>query len=655
MKIIKKITGFTAILLAVCVVISLSSIDTASANMPSRRMIRAGLNWNSTAVPSADLANNPGSGFEWGTFNTTNDNFTHHGTTEAGRVVVSVGNASNEITIRRVDTNEVLATFTQNGTAELFGVRPLGENPSTRYRSNARFNNANYTFFGGFRFERRGNLLTVVNVVDLEYYVKGVVPYEMGPLWHIEALRAQAIAARSFGAFRMVNPKAAARDNRFDVCIEACCQVYWGRRSANTNTNQAIISTHGMVVTHNGRLAETLYSSSHGGASENNENVWTGGAPRPYLRGVIDNFEQDVAHQITLYNWNLSVSQTLLTQRVQTARSGAGTITWIRAEFTPTGNVHSVIVYDSNSREFTFRGRAQLQSLFGVQTTANTTNGMRSQRFTINGADANELGWVAVPPGGNITISGTGWGHNVGLSQWGALSMAREHGRTGEQIIHHYFTGVEIIRLTLSPAPPSSQPPSAPPSAPPQGATGSWQQSGNNRTFLLSSGQNATGWQHIEGERYFFNNSGVMQTGWVRENGLWYYLRSTGVMATGFVVDGGETYYLRSTGTMATGWVETNGHWYFFNGNTGAMVTGWIQCCGEWYFMNHTGAMATGWIQTGGHWYFLNDSGAMATGWVESDGQWYYMRSNGSMATGTITINRERHRFASDGRWLGRA
>jgi len=644
MKIIKKLTGFTAILLAVCVVMSLSIIGTASANLPSRRNIRAGLNWNSTAVASADLSNNPGSGFEWGTFNTTSDNFTRLGSTEAGRVVVAVGNGGNQISISRFDNNEVLDTFTQNGTAELFGVRPLGENPSTRYRSNTRFNNANYTFFGGFRFERRANLLTVVNIVDLEYYVKGVVPYEMGPLWHIEALRAQAIAARSFAAFRMVNPKAAARDNRFDVCIEACCQVYWGRRRANSNTNHAITSTRGMVVTHNGRLAETLYSSSHGGGSENNENVWPGGLPRPYLRGVNDNYELDVAHQITLYNWTLTVSQSALSARVQAARpAAAAEITYIRVlERTDTGNVRTVEVWDTNRGVFRFTGRAALQTLFGVQTTANTTNGMRSQRFDISveGRAHDTDGWWDIR-NASVRITGTGWGHNVGMSQWGALSMAREHGRTGEQIIRHYFTGIEITQLALPPLVEDAN-------------AGSWQQNNNDWVFNLDSGGNAQGWKQIEGERYFFNTSGVMQTGWVRDNGEWYFLRQNGRMATGWISDRGTWYYLHSTGAMATGWVDDNGTWYFMETN-GAMATGWIQCSGAWYYLRQNGSMATDWIRVGGHWYFLEATGAMATGWVESGGQWYFMRDNGRMATGTLTIGGERHRFATDGRWLGRA
>ncbi|MCL2221593.1 MAG: SpoIID/LytB domain-containing protein [Oscillospiraceae bacterium] len=651
MRFIKKLTGFTAILLAVCVVMSLTVTESASAGMPSRRMIRAGLNWGTTAVPSADLANNPGNGFEWGTFNTINDNFTLLGSTDASRVVVAVGGEANQLVIRRVDNNAVLHTFAQNGTAELFGVRPIGENPSTRYRSNTRFNGADYTFFGSFRFERRGNLLTVVNIVDIEHYVKGVVPYEMSPNWHIEALRAQAIAARSFAMFRMANTPQKSRDNRFDLCIEACCQVYWGRRRANERTNQSVTSTRGMVVTHGGRLAETLYSSSHGGGSENNENVWPGGVARPYLRGVNDTFELDVAHQITHYNWTHNVPQATLTARVRTARPNEAfdNVTWIRvAERTPTGNVRSVQVYvdggGSGPRALTqlFTGRAALQSLFGVQTTANTVNGMRSQRFDIETSGVAEGDWLAIPVGTNVTIRGTGWGHNVGLSQWGAQSMASIHGRTAAQIIAHYFTGVEIVEMEMPPIGEQAQ-------------AGSWRQTNNGWRYEFNAGGFAQGWQRIGGESYFFNSAGIMQTGWLSHENQWYFMHQNGAMATGWVHTDGHWYYLQPSGVMATGWILEGGSWYLLH-QSGAMATGWVRWGNVWYFLNSNGSMATGWVRSGGNWYFLEENGVMATGWVETGGQWYYMRANGAMVGGrTHTIDGVRHRFAADGRWLGRA
>jgi len=65
--------------------------------------------------------------------------------------------------------------------------------------------------------------------------------------------------------------------------------------------------------------------------------------------------------------------------------------------------------------------------------------------------------------------------------------------------------------------------------------------------------------------------------------------------------------------------------------------------------------MATGWVQWNGDWYYLRGDGAMATGWVQSGGLWYYMQADGAMISGGVrTAGNERHRFAANGRWLGR-
>jgi len=610
MNLVRKYARFTAIFLVVCVAISLVVTESVSANTNIRRTIRAGLNWGDTAVSTTNLQNNPGSGFEWGTYNSSTDHFTSFGSTYVGNVNVAVGGES-QVVINRADTGEVLFTFTQNGTAELFGVRPLGANPSTRYRnSSPRFSaNRNYTFFGGFRFERRGSSLIVVNIVDIEDYVKGVVPYEMSPSWHIEALRAQAITARSFAMFRMLNPTPKAVNNRFDLCVEACCQVYWGNRNATARTDQAITSTANLIVTHNGSIAETLYSSSHGGGSENNENVFLG-PPRPYLRGVIDTYEEDV--NIPNYNWTVTVSQSTLTSRVRLTHSNAGTIHWVQPEFTPTGNVRSVLVYDNNSREFRFTGRAALQRLFGGSTV------MRSQRFTIDNAGTD--GWVDVR-GSNVVLRGRGWGHSIGLSQWGAQSMASVRGRTADQIIHHFYTGVQITNfetglITILPSiPPISDA----------------EQPGQSESPQFPG-----------------------RSGWVQEGGNWFFVRSGGTVATGWLQDGGVWYYFNEGGIMQTGWINNTGSWYYLR-SSGAMATGWVLTGGQWFFLHSSGAMATGWIFDGRNWYYLRSNGAMAVGWVETGGQWYFMRPSGEMVTGRFTADGVRHRFANDGRWLGRA
>ncbi|MCL2222239.1 MAG: N-acetylmuramoyl-L-alanine amidase [Oscillospiraceae bacterium] len=186
---------------------------------------------------------------------------------------------------------------------------------------------------------------------------------------------------------------------------------------------------------------------------------------------------------------------------------------------------------------------------------------------------------------------------------------------------------------------------------------GSWRHSNNGWRYEFDGGGFARGWHHINGESYFFNNAGYMQTGWVRDDqeGEWYFLRANGTMATGWVRTGGNWFFLIPSGEMATGWLLDRGLWYYLHGS-GAMASGWLRLGEDWYFFGSSGAMMTGWVRSGGHWYFMDSDGVMETGWIQSGGNWYYLRASGEMVSGgTVTIEGERHRFAADGRWLGRA
>jgi len=350
-------------------------------------------------------------------------------------------------------------------------------------------------YYGGFRFERRvNNALTVVNIINVEDYIRGVVPYEMSSSWPLEALKAQAICARTY-AIRTLNKH---NSHGIDLCAEMCCQVYRGRRAATARTNQAVDETRAMYVVHNGVLAETLYASSHGGGSENNENIWQG-TPRPYLRGVVDNYEDRVAHRIANNNWTFTISQAAVTQRVRNAgHPNASTIVSMHvSQYSPTGNVVSVVMRDSNGRSYTFSRRAGLQAAFGairsqrfnigsvqwqqggqilanvpaqqvnttqfhlvggntageaVSTTVTGTlvaiDGTNTNRnVTTGGGSRVTQGSPTSPANGNFTLQGRGWGHSLGMSQWGALAQA-EMGRSAEQIIRHYYTGAQVVRAS---------------------------------------------------------------------------------------------------------------------------------------------------------------------------------------------------------------
>jgi SpoIID/LytB domain protein len=130
--------------------------------------------------------------------------------------------------------------------------------------------------------------LNAVNAVDLESYVRGVVPRESPASWPPEALKAQAVAARSFA---IANPVSGSGFDQYD---DTRSQAYGGAAAETSRTNQAVTDTASQVVLYQGEVAQTFFFSTSGGMTENNENVYLGGTPEPYLRGVPDPYEGDV-------------------------------------------------------------------------------------------------------------------------------------------------------------------------------------------------------------------------------------------------------------------------------------------------------------------------------------------------------------------------
>ena len=397
---------------------------------------------------------------------------------------INAGTAST-ITIVRTGTNVILFEY-EHGTSRHLGVMPRhsGEGKAETWFLGFRYN-------GGFQYARRGGaLLTVANMIEVEDYIKGVIPYEMANNWPIEALKAQALCARTFAMYYAVRaPRHASYG--VDMCTTTCCQVYRGRNLANERTDQAVEETAGRYITHEGLPVQTFYYSSNGGASESVENVWFD--PLPHLRGVRDPFEADIASGISGYHWERSFTPADLAQRLRNRGHSVSNIASMRvSEYTPTGNVLSVTFTDNSGRSVTLSRLTQINNVLGVRSLRFDVGNSRWQAGGIhanspaqaissntgfstidgNGVVAPVTGGTihAITGSGNIgivtgggsasssggsgtglingvfTIRGTGWGHSVGMSQWGAYSQALHHGRSYEDIIHFYFTGVEIIR-----------------------------------------------------------------------------------------------------------------------------------------------------------------------------------------------------------------
>ncbi len=550
---------------------SIEAIDYVSGAVYSGMKIKVGLYYGSNVLSSANLQNvtGKGSGYRFG-FYDTNRNFIPLGQIsnveitmkvissphvqlpsgfmsydEANMYAQSVGGyvayAGNSFYVRKAGYSNyseaasaanscggtvagmesVCITDTNSGTV-LFGFDVSGANLAIEPLSNS--NETPVTWFktrqyeGGFEYVRSASNLTVINVIDLESYVKGVVPYEMSKSWPLEALKAQAMAARTYTVKNINGHK----NYGFDLCNTVDCQVYRGCESRNENTDAAVDQTRGRIITYNYEPINAVYHASNGGATENCENVWT--SKLPYLRAVADDFEAttNMSHK----SWNYEVTNAQLTDILKARGNNISDIVKAYAVYTDAGNIKELHFIDSNGKELTYDGEmtrivlkndtyniatssqrfifedkynprvtspaefAKPASSLSVATPnapilsyayntfvvssfnvlnllsnkygegnikvlssdgITTTDAIYSMGVGgIAGATSSSSGIVAstlkTPTSfsGTYIISGSGNGHNLGMSQYGAKAMA-EQGYTADQIISHYYTGVQII------------------------------------------------------------------------------------------------------------------------------------------------------------------------------------------------------------------
>ncbi|MBF2063465.1 MAG: SpoIID/LytB domain-containing protein [Calothrix sp. C42_A2020_038] len=258
-----------------------------------------------------------------------------------------------------------------------------------------------------------GEGLTAVNWVDLEEYLYSVIGGEMDARWPQEALKAQAIAARTYAIYRREKNR---NDPIFDLGdTPDRWQIYKGVISESPSTLNAVDKTAGQVLTYNNRIIESVFHACSGGHTENSEDVW--GRSEPYLRAVPD-FDQNIPQ----CSWQRTFSSADISQRfpeVGTAKE------MVVDTVSPFGSVRSLrIVGDKGTK--VLRGED-----------VRTALKLRSTRFT-----------VANAPDGSFTLQGRGFGHGVGMSQWGAYNLALQRANH-LQILAYYFRGVALSPIKV--------------------------------------------------------------------------------------------------------------------------------------------------------------------------------------------------------------
>lgn len=414
-----------------------------------------------------------------------------------------VGTSAYGVNVTQTGSTQILFQF--DGGADL----SLGILPDVTGSSTVRTWFKGYRYEGGFRYERiDGGNLTVVNILDLESYIKGVVPYEMSNNWPLEALKAQAICARSYAYNNILNAKHG--KYHFDVCTTTDCQVYCGAGSnvptyqANETTDRAVEETAGQYAWYGNQIIEAFYSSSHGGASESVYHVWGSSLSQyPYLCGVVDPYEKEIASKNAYSSWNISYTTSELTKRLQSYGYGNGTqVQSLELTYSDLGNVIKLTVRYLNGQSNTFKPD-KMRSIFGVPSIRFTVAGgqtgtdqktQQTSSLPINGGDAldtndsyftisgggtvagldtnsgyvisgtgtveqlpttqtpetpqqpeqdNPTGTTVTVSNGTYTFHGSGYGHQLGMSQYGAWAMVNL-GYTYKQIVEFYFPGTQV-------------------------------------------------------------------------------------------------------------------------------------------------------------------------------------------------------------------
>jgi len=399
------------------------------------------------------------------------------GTSEYGVNVVATG------------TSNILFQYDDNGTGTGLGVEPV----SVSGEKCATLSKGNY-YPGGFRFERiGGGKLTVVNLVEFEEYIEGVVATEMSESWPIEALKAQAVAARSYA----VSLGSKHAKHHFDICDSTDCQAYTGQTSVGDNIKAAVAQTAGLGGVYNGKAASTFYYSSNGGASESVSVVWgSNQSLYPYLVGKADPYEPT----LNLKNsWERPFASDQIISRVLSEYNVGGSIVSAAVTaYSDAGNPRTITFTDSSGKSYTVSSSRVFSRLglpsfrFGFavsgtgqpapatpstsgsvsingSTTVNGASGLYaidgSGNVTALGSDVyvvtdsgtvqlgqgqsqnqgivNEWNSSTTAVNGSITFAGRGWGHNIGMSQFGAKAMAGQ-GHTYLEILQFYYTGITV-------------------------------------------------------------------------------------------------------------------------------------------------------------------------------------------------------------------
>jgi stage II sporulation protein D len=307
---------------------------------------------------------------------------------------------------------------------------------------------------GPFRITAGPDGVAVVEVTGLDTYLEGIreVPFS----WHAEALAAQVVAARTYLAWTLIGRRTETGERvGYDICATAACQVYAGVEAVlgedGDRWREAVARTSGEILVHDGAPARAYYSSTTGGRTRNIEDIWPGSDPAPYLVGVPSPGEES-----PFVSWSWDLPAVLMERLLREADVAGGRVRSITTRTTENGEGPWMvdIVSDTGTVSLdTWALRARINeaaSIMPERLPATTPEGRtypttilspeysirREVRLRLLGANDH------IDP--YYVVEGAGWGHLIGMSQFGAQAMA-ERGAGYPDILAHYYGGLTPV------------------------------------------------------------------------------------------------------------------------------------------------------------------------------------------------------------------
>lgn len=266
-------------------------------------------------------------------------------------------------------------------------------------------------YYGDLYIKSIDSKIQIVNFVDIEKYLLGVVPFEMPSSFPLEALKAQTVIARSYAQTNINR-----RKKEFDLYDDTRSQMYSGiPKNKLNNVEKAIMETSGEVITYKGVVIDALFHSYSGGYTASAKEVY--GNDIDYLKPVEDVYSKSVP--ISVLTWTYTIPKSQLEKEL------GFTPFDYDIEYTESNRVKYILLYNEDrslSKKYT---GAEFRRKY-------STSQIKSTAYNIDIQD------------GSIKVIGSGFGHGVGFSQWSSKTMAEDEKMSYEDIINFFYTGVKL-------------------------------------------------------------------------------------------------------------------------------------------------------------------------------------------------------------------